>query len=75
MIFIVAKMLNLSSRSVDFVLAFSQVELNVDICMKLPIGFNQIDGEKYALKLNRSLCGLKQGSHNWCKKLRQVLID
>ena len=43
--------------------------------MKLPIGFDQIDGEKCVLKLNRSLHGLKQGSHNWCKKLRQVLID
>ena len=75
MIFIVAKMLNLLSRSVDFVLAFPQAELDIDIYMKLPIGFDQIDGEKYVLKLNRSLYGLKQGSHNWYKKLHQTLID
>jgi hypothetical protein len=47
--------------------------------MYLPIGF-QVDGEteadsdkQYILKLCRNLYGLKQGSYNWYKKLKQSL--
>jgi hypothetical protein len=45
--------------------------------MYLPIGF-QVDGEteadsdkQYILKLHQNLYGLKQGSYNWYKKLKQ----
>jgi len=75
MILIVAKMLNLSSRCIDFVLAFPQADLDMDIYMKLPQGIQQVDGEKCVLKLNKSLYGLRQGSYNWFQKLKQALID
>jgi hypothetical protein len=68
----------LESKAIDFVLAFPQAELDVDIWMYLPIGF-QVDTENeskcYILKLNKSLCGLKQASLNCFKKLKQGLID
>ena len=50
MIFIVAKMLNLSSHCVDFVLAFPQVDLDVDIYMKIPQGIQQVDSEQCVFK-------------------------
>ena len=60
----------LESKSIDFVLAFPQDYLDVDILMELPIGF-VIDeaayGENrsYVLKLNKNIYGLKQASLNW----------
>ena len=77
----IAKIYKLESKAIDFVLAFPQADLDVDIWMYLPIGF-QVDGETeenserhYILKLNKSLYGLKQASFNWYEKLKQGLID
>jgi hypothetical protein len=65
-------------KAIDFVLAFSQAELDIDIWMYHLIGF-QIDTEneskRYILKLNKSLYGLKHASLNWFEKLKQGLID
>jgi hypothetical protein len=78
LILLLARINKFDSKAVDFVLAFPQAELDVDIWIYLPIGF-QADAENeskcYILKLNKSLYGLKQGSLNWCKKLKQGLID
>ncbi len=78
LILLLAWIYNLESKAIDFVLAFPQAELDVDIWMYLPIGF-QVDTENkskcYILKLNKSLYGLKQASLNWFKKLKQGLID
>ena len=63
-------MLELLSRSVNFVLAFSQADIDADVYMKLPARFKQYEGKKYILKLNKNLYGLCQGSHNWYLKLR-----
>ena len=56
----VAKIHRLSSQSIDFVLAFTQADLNgVNVFMQLPIGM-EVEGEYgYVLKLNKSLYGLK----------------
>ena len=66
----ITKIYKLDSKAIDFVLAFPQAELDEDIWMYLPIGF-QVDGqtendsdENYILKLNKSLYGLKQASYN-----------
>ena len=57
----------LPSRSIDFVLAFLQADLDLDVFMELPVGIqvNEGDGVSYILCLNKSLYGLKQASANW----------
>jgi hypothetical protein len=78
LILLLTQIYKLDSKTFDFVLAFPQVELDVNIWMYLPIGF-QVDTENeskcYILKLNKSLYGLKQASLNWFKELKQGLID
>ena len=62
-------------------LHFPQADLEEDIWMYLPIGF-QVYGyteasseRSFLLKLNKKLYGLKQGSYNWYKKLKKSLVD
>ena len=77
----IAKIYKLESKAIDFVLAFPQADLDVDIWMYLPAGF-QVDGQteenserRKILKLNKSLYGLKQASYNWYEKLKKGLED
>jgi hypothetical protein len=75
----VAKIHGLKSKSIDFVLAFPQADLDVPVYMELPAGVNPIDvsdgdRRRYVLKLNKSLYGLKQAGFNWFEKLREGLI-
>ena len=79
LILLIARIYNLDSKAIDFVLAFPQADLDVDIWMYLPSGF-QVDGKteaessrKYILKLHKSLYGLKQASFNWYEKLKDGL--
>ena len=68
----IAKIHKLPSKSIDFVLAFPQADLEVPVYMELPIGFSPPNGDhrrKYVLRLNKSLYGLKQASYNWFAKL------
>jgi hypothetical protein len=74
LILLLAQIYKLDSKAIDFVLAFPQAELDVDIWMYLPIGlqFNTENESKCCiLKLNKSLYGLKQASLNWFEKLKQ----
>jgi hypothetical protein len=69
----------LESKSIGFVLAFPQADLNENIWMELPTGI-VVSGKSdksraYVLKLKKSLYGLKQASLNWFKKLKLGLID
>ena len=68
-------MLNdLEARSIDFTLAFPQADLDVDVYMELPIGFDHSGCKgKHVLKLNKSLFGLKQAAYNWFKLLKSGL--
>ena len=44
---------DLETRSIDFTLAFPQVDLDVDVFMELPVGFDlEPDSRKYVIKLN-----------------------
>ena len=68
LILAILKLHNLDSKAINFVLAFPQADLEEDIWMQLPIGF-QVDGQSeadydrhYVLKLNNNLYGLQQGS-------------
>jgi hypothetical protein len=69
----------LHSKSINFVLAFPQADLDVDIWMELPMGIVVGSHESkscgYVLKLKKSLYGLKQASLNWFEKLKQGLMD
>ena len=75
----IAHIHGLDSKSIDFVLAFPQADIDIDIWMELPDGMDPSGDEtnrrKYVLKLNKSLYGLKQASHNWYEKLKQALSD
>ena len=71
LILAIAKLHNLDSKAIEFVIAFPQSDLEEDIWMYLPIGF-QVDGHteasskrSFLLKYNKNLYGLKQGSYNW----------
>ena len=66
---------DLSTSTVDFTLAFPQVDLDIDVFMELPMGCVGPNGDRkgYVLKLNKSLYGLKQASHNWFNYLSEAL--
>ena len=64
------KIHNIDSKAIYFVLAFPQADMEENIWMKLPIGF-EVDGKTkvdskshYILKLNNNLYVLQQGSYN-----------
>jgi hypothetical protein len=68
LILAIAKIHGLLTKSIDFVLAFPQADLEIPVYMELPIGFEAPDGENCktdVLKLNKSLHGLKQAGYNW----------
>ena len=57
---------NLHTKSIDFVLAYPQANIDVDIYMELPQGFNvRPESGRYVLKLQKNLYGMKQAGHNW----------
>jgi hypothetical protein len=79
LLLVVAKIHGLDSKSIDFMLAFPQADLDVPVYMELPAGINpvdvlDIDCRRYVLKLNKSLYGLKQAGFNWFEKLKEGLI-
>ena len=69
----------LESKSIDFVLAFPQADLDVDIWMELPVGIVvdqfSTNSHGHVFKLNKRLYGLRQASLNWFEKLKQGLTD
>jgi hypothetical protein len=75
---ILAELLGLETKALDFVLAFPQADLDVPIYMEIPIGVS-VDGvhqnKQYVLRLLKSLYGLKQASSNWYSCLKQGLED
>ncbi len=74
----IEKIHGLSSRSINFVLAFPQADLEIPVYMELPLGFDAPNNESqkhYILHLNKSLYGLKQAGYNWFAKLSNGLED
>ena len=72
---IVAKIHKLESKSIDFILAFPQADLDVPVYMELPPGIiptDEVDENrhKYCLALKSNLYGLKQAGFNWFEKLK-----
>ena len=81
LILAIAKLQNIDSKAIDFVLAFPQADLEEDIWMYLPIGF-QVNGHteasserSFLQKLNKTLYVLNQGSYNWYEKLKKFLVE
>ena len=65
---------NLHTKSIDFVLAYPHANLDVDIYMELPEGFNMgPESGIYVLKLQKNLYGMKQAVHNWFEKIPGAL--
>jgi hypothetical protein len=74
----VDKIHGLPSKSIDFVLAFPQANLEVPVYMELHLGFDAPQNgscKLYVLCLNKSLYGLKQAGYNWFAKLRNGMMD
>jgi hypothetical protein len=61
-------------RSIDISTAFLNGDLEEDIYMQQPPGFEQF-GPEYVCKLNKSLYGLKQAARQWNKKLHSTLLS
>ena len=67
----------MESRTIDFVLALPQADLDVPVYIELPIGM-EVPGSEgynklYVLRLRTSLYGLKQASTNWYDILKKGL--
>jgi len=64
-----------SSRQVDFVLAFPQADIECEMFMEVPQGFN-VDGNRgdYCLRLHKNLYGQKQAGRVWNQFLHEGLI-
>ena len=76
LLLLAASINKIPTRSIDFVLAFPQAELEVPVYMELPTGFNPINsGTKRdcVLKVVKYLYGLKRVSLNRFEKLKQGL--
>lgn len=83
-----ATMLQLHSRQIDFVQAFTQADLHDDVYMRIPQGwrYEPITGElvqstnpkyndpEHYIKLKKNLYGGKQSSFNWFQHLKTGLI-
>ncbi len=64
---------DLETRSIDFVLAFPQADIDVDIFMDLPYGFDLEGKRGYVLKLNKNLYGLKDAARTFWSFLKEGL--
>ena len=65
---------SLESRSIDFVLAFPQAALNIEVYMEILFGFEYYyDRDLHVLRLKRSIYSLKQSNYNFYKKLSAAL--
>ena len=72
---------NWHTRQLDFLLAFTQADIERDLYMKLPAGFvipgrtlTDEDRKKYVLKLEKNLYGQKQAGRVWYQHLRRNLM-
>ncbi len=72
---------NWHTRQLDFVLAYTQADIERDLYMKLPAGFTlsdrtitDQDRKDYVLKLEKNLYGQKQAGRVWYLHLRKNLL-
>lgn len=72
LLFAIANQNDMDMKHLDVTTAFLNGELNEQIYMELPIGFNDENSDKVCL-LKRSIYGLKQASRVWNQKIHSVL--
>jgi len=75
LIITLAKVNGWYSRQLDFVLAYPQAEIEGDIYMKLPKGFEIPDNQEkggHCLKLLKNIYGLKQAGRVWNLHLHYI---
>jgi hypothetical protein len=72
---------NWHTRQLDFVLAYTQGDIERDLYMKLPAGFivpgrtiTEQDKRDYVLKLEKNLCRQKQAGRVWYLHLKKNLL-
>ena len=69
LLLVLAVIHKLETKSVDLVLAFPQADLDREVFMELPFGFEHGPKGKYVLRLKKNLYGLCDASYNWFQKL------
>jgi hypothetical protein len=63
------------TRQIDFVLAFPQADVECDIYMEVPMGFDLNEAKKkFCLKLKKNIYGTKQAGRVWNKHLNKGLL-
>ena len=66
------------TRQLDFVLAYTQADVETDLYMEIPKGFQvtgDVDRKAYALKLIKNLYGQKQAGRVWNQHLTKQLLS
>lgn len=72
-IFALAAIEDLELHSLDISNAFLNRELDHEVYMQQPEGFEEYFGAGFVLKLQKALYGLKQAGHQWHRKLDSVM--
>ena len=65
---------NWATRAIDFDQAYTQADVDADIYIHLPAGFQIPGPTSYVIKLIKNLYGLKQGGYNFYEKLKYELL-
>jgi hypothetical protein len=73
MVLILALINGWDTRQVDFVLAYTQAEVECELYMSIPKGFEVEGDEEYVLKLKKNLFGQRQAGRVWNKHLIERL--
>ena len=74
---VIAQLRGWHTRQIDFVLAYPQADIECEMYMEIPQGFEQKDGGKktHVLKLLKNLYGQKQAGRIWNLHLHKGLIE
>ena len=74
LLLIISLIHDLSAKSIDFILALPQEDLDVPFYMEMPPGISVPGMEgKNILVPKKMLYGLKQASYNWFEELKTAL--